>query len=534
MTAPPRMSIAGFPVHLLDHDDAIATIVDAWHAHDRPPLGVASINLDHVHHFGSAGASHGLRSSHRVTWLDLIDGAPIAASARRLTGSAWPRLAGSDLIGPLLDAAERDGIRVGFLGGSEETRTLLLEALARERPGLTIAGSWSPTRAEITEEDSARVLAEQVRDASVDLLIVGLGKPRQEIWIDRWAPETGARVLLAFGAVVDFLAGQVSRAPAWISRAGFEWAWRLVQEPRRLARRYLGQGPAAYLASRRAVMMPAEEADVPASVRGAVIIPAHDEASVIERTLSGLEPLLRHPGVEVIVVCNGTTDDTADRARAFPGVRVVELDAPSKPGALNEGDRIATVWPRIYLDADIETSATTVAEVLGALSADDPTLEAARPTARYDTAGASAPVRAYYRARLRIPSFRTALWGTGAYAVTERGHRRFSDFPVDLADDLFVDGLFPADTRTVVPTQPVIVRTPRNLASLLRILRRGLRAGEAHGETTAGRTARELARSIRGPRTAIDAFAYAAIVVWARRGPGARRAERWGRDDSSR
>jgi len=528
------MSVAGFPVHLLEKHDAIAAIVERWRGGGPTPLGVASINLDHVHHFGAAGASHHLRGSGRVEWLDLIDGAPIAAAARRLTGSAWPRLAGSDLIDPLLDQAERDGIRIGFLGGSDETRELLLEALARERPALTVAGSWSPSRHEILDDEASRLLAAQVRAASVDVLVVGLGKPRQEIWIDRWAPETGARVLLAFGAVVDFLAGQVSRAPGWISRAGFEWAWRLALEPRRLARRYLGQGPSAYLASRRAIMLPAPQAPVPPKACGAIIIPAHNEASVIERTLTGLEPLIGHPGMEVIVVCNGTTDDTADRARRFTGVRVVEIDEASKTGALNEGDRIATVWPRLYLDADIEASATAVAAVLGALVLDGEGLEAARPAARYDTSGASWLVRAYYRARIRIPSFRTALWGAGAYAVTERGHGRFADFPAGLADDLFIDSLFPAASRTIVPTEPVIVRTPRNLASLLRILRRGLSAEAAAGEATYRQTARELLHTIRGPRTAVDAFAYAAIVVWARRGPGARRKEQWGRDDSSR
>jgi hypothetical protein len=268
-------------------------------------------------------------------------------------------------------------------------------------------------------------------------------------------------------------------------------------------------------------------------VRGAVIIPAYNEASVIERMLTGLEPLIRHPGVEVIVVCNGTVDDTADRARRYPGVLVVEIDEASKPGALNEGDRVATVWPRIYLDADVETTAASVAAVLGALAGDDK-LEAARPAARYDTSGAAALVRAYYRARVRIPSIGTALWGAGAYAVTERGHQRFEDFPAGLADDLFIDRLFPTTVRAVIPTDPIVVRTPRNMASLLRILRRGLSAGAAQGESTSSRTAQELLHTIRGPRTAVDALVYTAIVLWARRGPGSRREERWGRDDSSR
>lgn len=529
-----RMSVAGFPVHLVSEHDALSIIVERWRHPEWLPLGVASINLDHVHHFGTTGASRDLRKSGRVEWLDLIDGAPIATAARRVTGTSWPRLAGSDLIGPILDQAEQDGIRIGFLGGSDDTRRLLLETLARDRPGLFVAGAWSPTRHQITDEDAARALADEVRTVGVGLLVVGLGKPRQEVWIDRHGAETGAQVLLAFGAVVDFLAGRVSRAPRWIARAGFEWAWRLALEPRRLARRYLGQGPAAYLASRRATLLPAPPASVPVDLKGAVIIPAHDEASVIERTLRCLAPLKEAPGMEVIVVCNGTSDDTADRARRFAGVHVVEIPEASKTAALNEGDRLATTWPRIYLDADIETTAIAIADVLRTLDEHGDSLEAARPASRYDTAGASALVRAYYRARVRIPSFAEALWGAGAYAVTQTGHQRFAEFPAELADDLFIDRLFPADRRVVLPVDPVVVRTPRDLPSLLRILRRGLRAGEAQGEDSSGQTARELLYTIRGPRSAVDAVVYAAIVLWARRGPGARRSERWGRDDSSR
>jgi len=531
------MWIAGLPVQLLDEPDALAAIADRWRRDGLPPLGVASVNLDHVHHFGVRGASHGLLSSGRVEWLDLIDGAPVAAAARRLTGSRWPRLAGSDLIAPLLDRAEREGVRVGFLGGGEESRRLLLENLARERPGLVVAGGWSPTRHQVTDEDAGRMLAQEVRAAGVDLLVVGLGKPRQEIWIDRHGPETGARVLLAFGAVIDFLAGRVSRAPGWVARAGLEWAWRLALEPRRLARRYLGEGPAAYLAVRRAVLAPDAAPDpdaVPAGVRGAVIIPAHDEAAVIERTLTALTPLAA-AGVEVIVVCNGTTDDTAERARRVPGIRVVEIPEPSKTAALNAGDRLATAWPRVYLDADIEATPAALATVLTALRDRGARgLEAARPTARYDTAGASAPVRAYYRARVRIPSFRRALWGAGVYAVSEAGHARFAAFPELTADDLFLHRLFPDGSRAVLTTEPVVVRTPRTTGSLVRVLRRGLRAGRDQGHDSTGSTARELLGTVRGPRTALDAIAYAAIVGWARRGGRTGSAERWERDESSR
>ena len=96
------------------------------------------------------------------------------------------------------------------------------------------------------------VVAAEVAAAGVDVLVVGLGKPRQELWIDRHGAATGARVLLAFGAAADFLAGSVRRAPKFMQDNGIEWLYRLGVEPRRLARRYLVQGPPALLALRRA------------------------------------------------------------------------------------------------------------------------------------------------------------------------------------------------------------------------------------------------------------------------------------------
>ena len=88
-------------------------------------------------------------------------------------------------------------------------------------------------------------LAGTIRDAHTDLLVVGLGKPRQEEWMQRYAGASGARVLLGFGAAADFLAGKVSRAPGWLRRAGGEWLYRLYKEPRRLFRRYCLEGPPA-------------------------------------------------------------------------------------------------------------------------------------------------------------------------------------------------------------------------------------------------------------------------------------------------
>lgn len=247
----PTLDTDGVPVHLVTAEPALRVIAEAA-AHRSPrPLAVASINLDHLHHFGRHTHHDGAPTEGPVEWLNLIDGAPIAAHAKRETGREYPKLSGSDLIVEVLELAAQRGLSVAVLGGDAALTEPLRERLATGWPNARFAGHWTPPRELLSSPEGADAIAADIRRARPDILLVCLGKPRQEQWIEQYGPQTGAGVLLAFGAVVDFLAGRVSRAPQWISRAGFEWAWRLLLEPRRLANRYLVQGPPAYLALRR-------------------------------------------------------------------------------------------------------------------------------------------------------------------------------------------------------------------------------------------------------------------------------------------
>ncbi|MGX1793235.1 WecB/TagA/CpsF family glycosyltransferase [Microbacterium sp. NPDC055312] len=255
ITGIPYIDIDGTPVHIVDDEDARGIIADAASHLSTRPLAVVSINLDHVHHFGLSQ----LRARHldaepvspELEWLNLIDGAPIAAHVRRISGVPCPKLSGSDLIGPVLDDAADARLSVGVIGGMPEVTDALQRRLDVDWPQLRFAGHWTPSREELASPVESMRIAAEMRRAGVDVVLVCLGKPRQEQWIARYGATTGAGTLLAFGAVVDFLAGRVSRAPSWISDAGMEWAWRLMLEPKRLARRYLIEGPPAYLAVRR-------------------------------------------------------------------------------------------------------------------------------------------------------------------------------------------------------------------------------------------------------------------------------------------
>jgi hypothetical protein len=166
---------------------------------------------------------------------------------------------------------------------------------------------------------------------------------------------------------------------------------------------------------------------------------------------------------------------------------------------------------------------------------------AARPAFRYDTEGASGLVRSFYRARNRIPSTQNALWGAGAFAVSQEGRKRFRQFPSISprfsGDDLFVDQQFPPSEKKVLSTPPVMVRTPRHADALLGILRRNYRAkAELGGWSTTSQTVRELMRTIRSPQSAMDASVYAGFVALARlrrrRPPDSSGV--WERDESSR
>jgi exopolysaccharide biosynthesis WecB/TagA/CpsF family protein len=539
-----RISLGGCPVDLVERDDALAEISRRITTPDARALGVVSVNLDHIHHFGKGtGGAWKVDAEDEIDWLNLIDGAPLAAKATRMTGREWPRLAGSDLVGSILDLIERQDVSVGFLGGSPETHKLLRTSLAADRPNLRVSGYWAPSREELGDPARSHALALEIAALGTGVLIVCLGKPRQERWIAEYGSSTKVRVLLAFGAVVDFLAGRINRTPQSFADHGLEWAWRLYREPRRLARRYLVQGPPSMLrllcSSGSLPPVPLPLANAPTTgQRGSVLIPAHNEGSVIERTLRPLAAMSSSGQIEVIVVCNGCTDGTAEIASRFSGVTVIEVDEPSKTTALNVGDHTAHLWPRIYLDADVEISPVAVVAVLTAL--DGGRALAARPIAFYDTSGAGFIVRCYYRARARIPSLHASLWGAGVYALSRAGHDRLVSFPAIAGDDFWVDQLFASSEKAIIDTVPVIVRTPRKVRALLGILRRGHRgvidAIRADGEASPStrRTLRELVSTIRGPRTAFDAGVFVALSLGGRFALARNGRSHWERDDTSR
>ena len=199
--------------------------------------------------------------------------------------------------------------------------------------------------------------------------------------------------------------------------------------------------------------------------RASIVIPAHNEAATITSVLRIFSEEAGPAEFEVVVACNGCTDDTARIASGFAGVTVVDIAQPSKIAALNAGDAAATAFPRIYLDADIAVTLDSLRAVVAALENHAP---AAAPLPVLDTHHCSLGSRAYFSVFSRLGYVRRHLIGAGVYGLSESGRRRFGKFPDVIADDAYVYGLFQDEERFNPPGATFTIRVPRTLRAIYR------------------------------------------------------------------
>ena len=270
---------------------------------------------------------------------------------------------------------------------------------------------------------------------------------------------------------------------------------------------------------------------------GSVVIPAHNEALTIERGLDALTRDAALGELEIVVAANGCIDDTAGIARAFRyPVRVIEVAEASKTSALNAGDAVASTFPRLYLDADVEITTAAVRALFGALEHDDAL--AVRPPVSFRSEQSSWAVKKYYEARVELPGAVHRISGGGAYALSELGRMRFERFPDVVADDLFVERLFASGEWGVVATDPVAVQVPRRLPALLAILRRTYRGNAQQAASSpagSSSTRGDLVRLARRTDKRSAAIVYAGLAIAGRlRARAAEIDGVWERDETTR
>lgn len=275
-----------------------------------------------------------------------------------------------------------------------------------------------------------------------------------------------------------------------------------------------------------------------------IVIPAHNEANVIGRCLEAMTEGAEPGELEILVVCNGCTDDTADVARRYGEmVTVLESEIPSKNAALNLGHQRATSYPRFYVDADIVMPLDSIRKVAAVLRGG--TIHGAAPRMRVDLEGRPWTIRAYYDVWMRTPYVQQGMLGSGVYAISEEGGSRFTTFPDIIADDGFARLLFEPEERISVDGAWFLMTPPETLRSLIHInVRRRVgrfEMAELHPEVTRGEAEHQrgalyrlFAKPSLWPGLAVYLYAKLACmaIYFVRQRQG--RHKEWNRDDTSR
>ena len=197
-----------------------------------------------------------------------------------------------------------------------------------------------------------------------------------------------------------------------------------------------------------------------------IIVPAHNEASVIQACL---DSIISQSGVDkIIVACNGCTDTTADIVQKnYPSVHCLDIKTPSKTNALNEAEKYISSFPVFYLDADTRISENAIISITDYLSKNDTLLAA--PTPIIDTSKSSWFVKQYYKIWLKLPYISDGVIGTCSFIMSEEGRKRFDHFPDIINDDGFVRCCFESHERKNIAGTEIYIKAPKTLYSLIKI-----------------------------------------------------------------
>jgi exopolysaccharide biosynthesis WecB/TagA/CpsF family protein len=296
---------------------------------DRP--GRTTVAFVNAHCVNTAAGDPAYARALRAAEFVLPDGSGILLAARMAGRRLTANLNGTDLCRPLCREAARRGLSVYLLGSRPGVAEKAARRLALAVPGLRIAG----TRDGYFEETESGAVIDAVNASGADILLVARGVPLQETWLYRHRRQLRARLAMGVGALLDFEAGVVPRAPKALRRAGLEWTWRLAQEPRRMFARYVLGNPAFVARTALAALRTR-------SLRPAPMPPAKRALDLIAATtaLAVLSPLLIATALAVRLTSPGPVLFRQERVgldgRRFVMVkfRSMHVDAEARRNAL--------------------------------------------------------------------------------------------------------------------------------------------------------------------------------------------------------
>ena len=230
-----KRSLFGIDIDNLRMQDAVDTLRN-WISEDEGCRFVVTPNVDHA---VLLQENEQLRSAYDDAHMILADGHPIVWASRLLNQPLPERVAGSELVPALFDSFNQDGeMTVFLLGAADGVAETAAANMKKTWPNIKTVGIYSPPMGFEKDDAECENILERISACKPDVVVVGLGAPKQELWVHRFHELMDAKVALCVGATIDFLAGEKQRAPVWMQKSGLEWMHRMCSEPKRLVKRY--------------------------------------------------------------------------------------------------------------------------------------------------------------------------------------------------------------------------------------------------------------------------------------------------------
>lgn len=233
-----RVNILGTEVSRYNLRETIELMSDAIQTQKKLRIAVTPVNC-----LLWARKNRRLREIYNSAGIVTADGVPVVWASKLLKKPIRGRVTGLDLLPEFAKLAASKNFSFFFLGAAEGVGERLSTSLQEKHPGLKIAGTYSPPFAiQFSREENQRII-EKINRSKADVLWVSLTAPKQDYWIANHFDKLDVSVAIGVGAAFDVVAGNIKRSPKWMQKWGLEWFYRLIQEPKRLSRRYLLEAP---------------------------------------------------------------------------------------------------------------------------------------------------------------------------------------------------------------------------------------------------------------------------------------------------
>ncbi len=232
-----KNNVLGVHVSVLNLDLAERAVMEALENKEKGYVCVTG-----VHGVSEAQKDGALREILNGAFLNTTDGMPLVWLNRSAGHREADRVYGPDLMARVCEKTAETGHRHFFFGGAEGVAQSLAEKMSEKYPGLRVAGSYTPPFRQLNDAEEVE-LRQMIEETRPDIFWVGLSTPKQEKFMAEYLPKLDVTLMFGVGAAFDFFTGRVKQAPRWVQRSGFEWFFRLCQEPKRLWKRYLTNNP---------------------------------------------------------------------------------------------------------------------------------------------------------------------------------------------------------------------------------------------------------------------------------------------------